>query len=267
MRAAVAFFCSLACRTRFPCVPAAGRLASGCGVSSACQHQAFIGGEFIEASPPRALTLEGISAIVGAFRRGAENAIAAGFDGVELHAANGYLLDQFLRDGANRRDDAYGGSIVNRARLATSRIATRPRFSSTSSGASTYWLWSTSMWSKGLPATIESGCRPLAQSHDVKSSNLGVQQVRFKPMLLAQNQTGADTPVAATESEMLGLRSFCQPRAARPASIFRKVSASLSIGRRGSTLNINKDGVRSTFGLQALACLTRPRRCRGQVRL
>ena len=79
----------------------------------------FIGGEFIETSPPRALTLDEIPGIIAAFRRGAANAIAAGFDGVELHGANGYLLDQFLRDGANRRDDEYGGSIVNRARLLT----------------------------------------------------------------------------------------------------------------------------------------------------
>jgi N-ethylmaleimide reductase len=51
------------------------------------------------------------------FRIAARNAKAAGFDGVEIHAANGYLLDQFLRDGTNKRDDAYGGSVDNRARL------------------------------------------------------------------------------------------------------------------------------------------------------
>jgi hypothetical protein len=66
---------------------------------------------------PRALGLAELGAIVDAFRRGAEHAQAAGFDGVEIHGANGYLLDQFLQDGANRREDAYGGSIENRARL------------------------------------------------------------------------------------------------------------------------------------------------------
>lgn len=66
---------------------------------------------------PRALALEEMPALVADFRRAAENAKAAGFDGVEVHAANGYLLDQFLRDGTNRRDDAYGGTIENRARL------------------------------------------------------------------------------------------------------------------------------------------------------
>jgi 2,4-dienoyl-CoA reductase-like NADH-dependent reductase (Old Yellow Enzyme family) len=66
---------------------------------------------------PRALTLEEIKDVVEAFRRGAQNALDAGFDGVELHGANGYLLDQFLQDGSNHRTDEYGGPIENRARL------------------------------------------------------------------------------------------------------------------------------------------------------
>jgi N-ethylmaleimide reductase len=66
---------------------------------------------------PRALELAEIPRISEQFRRAAENALRAGFDGVEIHAANGYLLDQFLRDGTNRRSDAYGGSLQNRARL------------------------------------------------------------------------------------------------------------------------------------------------------
>jgi 2,4-dienoyl-CoA reductase-like NADH-dependent reductase (Old Yellow Enzyme family) len=66
---------------------------------------------------PRALETEEIPGIVEAYRRGAENAKAAGFDGVELHGANGYLLDQFLQDSTNKRTDSYGGSIENRARL------------------------------------------------------------------------------------------------------------------------------------------------------
>src|SRR4029077_1925997 len=66
---------------------------------------------------PRALETHEIPGIVAQYRKGAENAQAAGFDGVELHGANGYLLDQFLRDGANRRSDPYGGSIRNRARF------------------------------------------------------------------------------------------------------------------------------------------------------
>ncbi|HXZ08470.1 MAG TPA: alkene reductase [Paraburkholderia sp.] len=66
---------------------------------------------------PRALDLAEIPGIVEAYRKGAEHAKAAGFDGVEVHGANGYLLDQFLQDSTNLRTDAYGGSIENRARL------------------------------------------------------------------------------------------------------------------------------------------------------
>jgi 2,4-dienoyl-CoA reductase-like NADH-dependent reductase (Old Yellow Enzyme family) len=66
---------------------------------------------------PRALELSEIPGIVEEYRKGAENSKAAGFDGVELHGANGYLLDQFLQDTTNKRTDEYGGPIENRARL------------------------------------------------------------------------------------------------------------------------------------------------------
>lgn len=68
-------------------------------------------------SPHRALDVSEISSVIEDYRRAAERAKAAGFDGVELHAANGYLIDQFLQDGSNKRSDAYGGSVENRARL------------------------------------------------------------------------------------------------------------------------------------------------------
>ncbi len=66
---------------------------------------------------PRALDAHEIAGIVGDFAQAARNAVTAGFDGVEIHGANGYLLDQFLRDGSNRRTDGYGGSVANRARF------------------------------------------------------------------------------------------------------------------------------------------------------
>jgi len=66
---------------------------------------------------PRALETEELPGVVAAYKLGAENARLAGFDGVEIHGANGYLLDQFLQDSTNRRTDDYGGSIENRARL------------------------------------------------------------------------------------------------------------------------------------------------------
>jgi 2,4-dienoyl-CoA reductase-like NADH-dependent reductase (Old Yellow Enzyme family) len=66
---------------------------------------------------PRALSLDEIQTVIAEFHQGAKNAKEAGFDGVEIHGANGYLLDQFLHGGSNLREDQYGGSIANRARL------------------------------------------------------------------------------------------------------------------------------------------------------
>ena len=77
----------------------------------------FVNNGFADVDEPRALTLEQIPGIVDDFRKAAANALLAGFDGVEIHGANGYLIDQFLRDGANQRTDAYGGSIENRVRF------------------------------------------------------------------------------------------------------------------------------------------------------
>ena len=77
----------------------------------------FVNGTFADVSEPRELELSEIPGIIEDFKRGTANALAAGFDGVEVHGANGYLLDQFAKDGANKRTDAYGGSIENRAKL------------------------------------------------------------------------------------------------------------------------------------------------------
>jgi len=74
-------------------------------------------GGFVDTSEPRALRLDELPGVVDSFRQTARNAVEAGFDGIEIHAANGYLLDQFLRSGSNHRTDAYGGPIENRARL------------------------------------------------------------------------------------------------------------------------------------------------------
>jgi N-ethylmaleimide reductase len=78
---------------------------------------AFLNGEFVPASQARAITVAEIQEVIEDFRKAAVRALAAGVDGVEIHSANGYLLDQFLQDGSNHRADAYGGSIANRARF------------------------------------------------------------------------------------------------------------------------------------------------------
>jgi N-ethylmaleimide reductase len=80
-------------------------------------HLVSAPGGWVQPSPHRALDIAEIPGIVEDYRQAASRAKAAGFDGVELHAANGYLLDQFLQDGSNKRTDAYGGSVRNRCRF------------------------------------------------------------------------------------------------------------------------------------------------------
>ncbi len=80
-------------------------------------HLVSAPGRWVQPSPHRALDISEIPGIVEDYRKAAARAKAAGFDGVELHAANGYLLDQFLQDGSNKRTDSYGGSIGNRSRF------------------------------------------------------------------------------------------------------------------------------------------------------
>lgn len=82
----------------------------------------FVESGFADTSTPRALELDEIPGIIADYRRAAENAKKAGFDGVELHGANGYLIDQFLKNGANHRTDAYGGPVENRMRFALEAV-------------------------------------------------------------------------------------------------------------------------------------------------
>jgi N-ethylmaleimide reductase len=86
---------------------------------SAVEHGgvAYTESGWVPNTPPRALTIDEIQGLVESFREAAKRGIAAGFDGVEIHAANGYLFDQFLQDGSNKRTDIYGGSFENRARF------------------------------------------------------------------------------------------------------------------------------------------------------
>jgi N-ethylmaleimide reductase len=81
------------------------------------QAKTYLPEGFVDVSPPRALRTDEIPGVVAAYREAAVRAMDAGFDGVEVHGANGYLIDQFLRDSINDRTDRYGGSIANRVRL------------------------------------------------------------------------------------------------------------------------------------------------------
>jgi len=85
--------------------------------------QTFAASGFVDVSRPRALETHEIARVVDDYRKAAENAREAGFDGVEVHSANGYLIDQFLRDSTNKRTDAYGGSVENRTRFLAEVLA------------------------------------------------------------------------------------------------------------------------------------------------
>lgn len=94
-----------------------GGIAPVSSTARAAIGKTFTKDGFVDVSTPRALRTDELPGIVGAYRHASRCAIDAGFDGVEVHGANGYLLDQFLRDSINDRSDAYGGPIANRARL------------------------------------------------------------------------------------------------------------------------------------------------------
>ena len=97
---------------------------SSSATATAGQAHTYEGRQDFEVARP--LTLEEIPDVIADYERATRNAMAAGFDGVQIHSANGYLIDQFLRNGANHRDDIYGGSIENRTRLlreVTERVA------------------------------------------------------------------------------------------------------------------------------------------------
>ena len=95
-----------------------GQLPVGPSAIAPVAQKTFIeDGRFVDVETPRALELAELPGILADYAKATHNALAAGFDGVEIHAANGYLLDQFLRNGANARTDAYGGSVENRMRF------------------------------------------------------------------------------------------------------------------------------------------------------
>ena len=85
-------------------------------------QQTYTANGFEDCSEPEAMSLEQIRETIADYRHAAEMAKKAGFDGVEVHAANGYLLDQFIQDGTNKRDDEYGGAVENRIRIVSEAI-------------------------------------------------------------------------------------------------------------------------------------------------
>jgi N-ethylmaleimide reductase len=107
----------------------------------AAEGQHFVYEGMVDFVTPRALETSEIAGIVEYFHMGAENAKAAGFDGIEIHGANGYLLDQFLEDSTNQRTDEYGGSIESRAPLARSHRSGDPSVGCEQGRRSTFAQW------------------------------------------------------------------------------------------------------------------------------
>ena len=184
---------------------------------------------------PRALELDELPDVVAQFHLGAANAKKAGFDGVEIHGANGYLLDQFIKDGSNHRTDAYGGAIANRARLPLEvaeavidvwgprkvgyRIA--PHFSGYSVSDSTpvdtfsYLAEELSRLGLGYLHVVEAIAGPMALP-DGKVRTTPVLRQKFTGAFMVNGGYNADSGNAAIETGQADLVSFGVPFLANP---------------------------------------------------
>lgn len=181
---------------------------------------------------PRALDAEEIPGIVAQFREGARNAKEAGFDGVEIHGANGYLIDQFLRDGANRRTDAYGGSIENRLRFplevvdAVSEVWGSNRVGIRLSPVNPFNSMSDSDPQKTFGLAAETlSTRKLAYLHVVESGDSNFDWAafrrRYKGTYIANGGYNAARAIASLESGHADLVSFAVLFLANPDLVER----------------------------------------------
>ncbi|MGE0024108.1 MAG: alkene reductase [Hyphomicrobium sp.] len=203
---------------------------------------------FADASPPRALETSEIARIVANYRKGAENAKAAGFDGIELHGANGYLIDQFLRDGSNKRTDQYGGSLENRTRLLGEVLAALTsvwpadrvgvRFSPFSSFGDMQDSDPVQTFSAAISKASEAG---LGYLHLVEGETGGSRELPpgasiaalrklFKGAYLANNGYDRAEAIRAVESGAADLIAFGRPFIANPDLVERlKANAPLNV--------------------------------------
>lgn len=175
---------------------------------------------------PRALEISEIPGVIEQFRKGAENAKKAGFDGVELHGANGYLLDQFLKDGSNQRTDRYGGSVENRARFplevteavigvwGPERVGCKiaPHFSALSMSDTnprntfSYFAKELSKIKLGYLHLVEFAAGPFAPAPDARLAPI-IRQA-FKGTLILNGAYGAESANEAIEKGGANLISF-----------------------------------------------------------
>lgn len=181
---------------------------------------------------PRALEITEIPEIVDDFRRAAISAKEAGFDGVEIHAANGYLIDQFLRDGTNKRADAYGGSIANRCRFMMEVVeAVAPVFGADHTGIRLSPVFATYSMSDSDPAATFGhaakllGACGLAYLHVIQMGEEGFDYAAlrrsFGGTYIANGGYGADSAEQAIASGEADFVSFGTPFIANPDLVAR----------------------------------------------
>lgn len=188
---------------------------------------------------PRALRIDELPGVVADYEQAARNALEAGFDGVEIHAANGYLLDQFMRDGANKRTDAYGGSVENRIRLtlevtkAVAAICDGGRTGLRISPVSTASDLSDSNPEPVFTALVdELNNVDIAYLHVVEGVTGGSRSVeggfdlnilrqRFNGLYMANNGYDLDLALSARRSNSADLIAFGRPYIANPDLVTR----------------------------------------------
>ncbi|PZQ33267.1 MAG: alkene reductase [Stenotrophomonas acidaminiphila] len=176
---------------------------------------------------PRVLDIAEIPDVVNQFRQGAENAMLAGFDGVEIHGANGYLIDQFLRDGANQRTDAYGGPVENRIRFLREVVeAVIPVFGASRTGIRLSPVFDLNSTRDSAPATTFGAAVDmlseygLAYLHVVElgdpSFDFQDLRRRFKGTYIANGAYTRERAIDAVETGMADFVSFGTPFIANP---------------------------------------------------
>jgi N-ethylmaleimide reductase len=206
----------------------------------------FTAAGFVEPSQPRALEIGEIPGIVADYARAAEIAKTAGFDGVEIHAANGYLLDQFQKDGTNHRDDSYGGSIENRCRLTLEVVDAIARIWPVRQiGIRLAPVSPANDISDSNPQPLfdylvrQLDARQLVYIHVIEGATQGVRDYApfdyaalrkaFRGAYIANNGFGRDLAIEAVETGAADLVAFGRPFIANPDLVERL--------RRGAALN------------------------------
>jgi N-ethylmaleimide reductase len=236
----------------------------------------YIHSGFVQPSMPRALRDDEIPRIVGDYARAAENAKKAGFDGVEIHGANGYLLDQFMRDGSNRGTGRYGGEVENRIRLTLEVVDTAVavwgrgrvgiRIAPTSSENS---MFDTDPQKLFGALVAELGRRSIAYVHAIEGTADGTREVEqfdyrgmrriFPGALILNNGYTSSMAETAIAEGRCDLVSFGRPFISNPDLVSRlRVGAALSRVDEATVYGGDEHGYTDYATLASSACVNSP---------